>query len=61
MKFNKEFIKALNVEVSRELGWIHSREDIAREFVPEMAAGAEKYFDKTLKIGLSSVPMLMNS
>lgn len=61
MKFNKEFIKALNVEVSRELGWIHSREDIAREFVPEMAAGAEKYFDKTLKIGLSSVPQLMNS
>ena len=61
LKFNKEFIKALNVEVSRELGWIHSREDIAREFVPEMAAGAEKYFDKTLKIGLSSVPQLMNS
>lgn len=61
LKFNKEFIKALNVEVSRELGWIHNREDIAREFVPEMAAGAEKYFDKTLKIGLSSVPQLMNS
>lgn len=61
LKFNKEFIKALNVEVSRELGWIHSREDIAREFVPEMAKGAEKYFDKSLKISLSNVPALMNS
>lgn len=61
VKFNIEFIKALNVEVARELGWIHSREDIAREFTPEMAKGAEKYFDKTIKIGLSSVPMLMNS
>ncbi len=60
LKFNKEFIKALNVEVSRELGWIHSREDIAREFVPEMAKGAEKYFDKTLNIALSNVPALMN-
>lgn len=61
VKFNIEFIKALNVEVARELGWIHSKEDIAREFTPEMAKGAEKYFDKTIKIGLSSVPMLMNS
>lgn len=61
LKFNKEFIKALNVEVSRELGWIHSREDIAREFVPEMAKGAEKYFDKSLKIELSNAPALMNS
>jgi hypothetical protein len=61
VKFNIEFIKALNVVVARELGWIHSREDIAREFTPEMARGAEKYFDKTIKIGLSSVPMLMNS
>lgn len=60
LKFNKEFIKALNVEVSRELGWIHSAADIAREFVPEMAKGAEKYFDKSLKISLSNAPALMN-
>lgn len=44
IKFNKEFIKALNVEVSRELGWIHRKEDIAKEFTEEMAEGAEKYF-----------------
>lgn len=59
VKFNKEFIKALNVEVARELGWIHSREDIAREFIPEMAEGAEKYFDRHFQIGLSSVPLML--
>ena len=35
VKFNKEFIKALNVAVARILGWIHSAEDIAAEFTPE--------------------------
>lgn len=34
-------------------------QDFAREFVPDMAAGAEKYFDKTLRIGLNSFPQLM--
>ena len=59
IKFNKEFIKALNVEVARELGWIHSKEDIAREFTPEMAKGAEKYFDRTLQIGLTDAPLML--
>lgn len=59
IKFDKEFIKALNVEVARELGWIHSKEDIAREFVPEMAEGAEKYFDRTLQIGLTDAPLML--
>lgn len=44
IKFNKEFTKAMNVEVSRLLGWIRSKEDIAREFPEDMAKGAEKYF-----------------
>ncbi len=44
VKFNKEFTKALNVEVSRLLGWIRCKEDIAREFPEEIAKGAEKYF-----------------
>lgn len=43
-KFNKEFAKAINVEVSRLLGWIREKEDIAKEFPAEMAKGAEKYF-----------------
>ena len=59
IKFDKELMKALNVEVARELGWIHSREDIAREFVPEMAEGAEKYFDRTLQIGLTDAPLML--
>lgn len=44
IRFNKEFMKALNVEVGRLLGWIHKKEDIATEFPEEMAKGAEKYF-----------------
>ena len=44
IKFNKEFMKALNVECSRLLGWIQVKEDIAREFPEDMAKGAEKYF-----------------
>ena len=32
VKFNKEFTKAMNVEVSRILGWIKTKEDIAKEF-----------------------------
>lgn len=59
IKFNKEFMKALNVEAARELGWIHSREDIAKEFTPEMAEGAEKYFDRTLQIGLTDAPLML--
>lgn len=61
IKLNKEFIKALNVAVARELGWIHSRADIAREFTPEMAEGAEIYFDRTLKIDLASVPLMLGN
>lgn len=43
-KFDIEFTKALNVEVSRLLGWIRTKEDIKKEFPAEMAKGAEKYF-----------------
>jgi hypothetical protein len=58
IKLNKEFIKALNVIVARELGWIHSKQDIAKEFTDEMAAGAEKYFDNTVKLEFNNVPLL---
>ena len=44
IRFNKEFMKALNVEVGRLLGWLHSKEDIAKELPDDMAKGAEKYF-----------------
>ena len=45
IKFNIELMKALNVAVARKLGWIRKPSDIAQEFPPEMAKGAEQYFD----------------
>jgi len=45
IKFNIELMKALNVAVARKLGWIRKPSDIAQEFPPEMAKGAERYFD----------------
>lgn len=44
VKFDIEFTKAMNVEVSRLLGWIKDKEDIKKEFPTELAKGAEKYF-----------------
>ncbi len=61
IKFNKDFIRALNVEVSRELGWIQTKEDIAREFPDEMAKDAEQYFESTHQFSMTSFPALMNS
>lgn len=59
MRFNKEFTKAMNVEVSRLLGWIRSKEDIAREFPEELAKGAEKYFKANYTcIGTNGLLML---
>ena len=46
IKFSVELMKALNVAVAQRLGWIRKPEDIKKEFTPEMAAGAEKYFDR---------------
>jgi len=62
-KFSKEFMKALNVEASRLLGWIRSKEDIAAEFTPEMAEGAEKYFKVNAYIPLAgnNIPLLTSS
>lgn len=54
LKFDKELAKAINVEVSRLLGWIRSKEDIKNEFPDDMAKGAEKYF-KTQFTALQSV------
>lgn len=61
LKLNKNFTKAMNVEVSRLLGWIKSKEDIKKEFDEEMAKGAEKYFkvNKFIPIG-SNLPLLSN-
>ena len=65
VKFDIEFTKAMNVEVSRLLGWIRSKEDIKKEFPENLAAGAEKYFKQnysclgnTTKLLLTTRPAL---
>lgn len=60
VKFDMEFAKALNVECSRLLGWIRSKEDIKKEFPKELAKDAEKYFKTNNYISLTSnnIPML---
>ena len=59
IKFNMEFMKALNVAVARKLGWIHNAADIAREFTPEMADGAERYFDAFKGLSLEAGARLL--
>jgi hypothetical protein len=54
IKLDKEFAKAMNVEVSRLLGWIRNKSDIAEEFPEEMAKGAEKYFKANFSISLEN-------
>ena len=59
VKFNMEFMKALNVAVARKLGWIHKASDIASEFTPEMAQGAERYFDAFKGLSLETGARLL--
>ena len=59
IKFNIELMKALNVAVARKLGWIRKPSDIAQEFPPEMAKGAELYFDCFRLLDVSKVQMLL--
>ena len=59
VKFDMEFMKALNVEVSRLLGWIKTKDDIKKEFPEELAKGAEKYFKTNYTcLNVSSMPLL---
>ena len=53
LKLDKEFAKAMNVEVSRLLGWIRNKSDVEKEFPDVMAKGAEKYFKTNFSIGLT--------
>lgn len=54
IKLDIEFMKAINVEVARLLGWIRNKADIAEEFPEEMAKGAEKYFKTNFAISLEN-------
>ena len=59
IKFNIELMKALNVAVARKLGWIRKPSDIAQEFPPEMAKGAERYFDCFRLLDVAKVQNLL--
>jgi hypothetical protein len=59
LKLNIEFTKAMNVEVSRLLGWIRTKEDIKTEFTGEMAKGAEKYFKTNQQLLVSNGTKLL--
>ena len=59
VKFDIEFMKAMNVEVGRLLNWLRCKEDIQREFTDEMSKGAEKYFKSNyVCIGNNTIKML---
>lgn len=57
-KLDKEFCKAMNVEVSRLLGWIQNKEDILKEFPDELAEGAERYFGTSVSLIGSATKLL---
>jgi hypothetical protein len=59
IKFNIELMKALNVAVARKLGWIRKPSDLAQEFPPEMAKGAERYFDCFRLLDISNAQKLI--
>lgn len=59
IKLNKEFAKALNVEVSRLLGWIRCKEEISKEFPEELSKGAEKYFKTNQFVSLTNSGMFL--
>lgn len=54
IKLDIEFMKAMNVEVSRLLGWIRNKQDIEKEFPSEMAKGAEKYYGSQFSFSLTN-------
>lgn len=53
IKFEKEFMKAMNVEASRLLKWVETAEDVKKEF-PSEYKGAEKYFKVNKYISLEN-------
>lgn len=54
IKLDKEFAKAMNVEVSRLLGWIRNKSDIVKEFPDEMVKGADKYFKANYSVCITN-------
>lgn len=54
VKFDIEFAKAMNITVSKLLGWIRTKEDVKKEFPENMVKNIEKYFNINMSIGLDN-------
>lgn len=54
VKFDIEFAKALNITVSRLLGWIRTADEAKREFPEDMTKNIEKYFNINMSISLNN-------
>lgn len=61
IKFNKEFIKAINIEASRLLGWVKDWSDVEREFEEDLKQEDEKYFNinKAFKVENNNILFLL--
>lgn len=62
IKFNKKFIKAINIEASRLLGWVKDWSEVKEEFNEELNEEDESYFkvNKNFNIENENVLKLLN-
>lgn len=58
IKMDIEFSKAFNVEASRLLGWIRSKEDIKKDFNLKHLKDCEKYYKSNIQLPLNNQLML---
>ena len=59
IRFNQQFLKALNIEASRLLGWIHNKNDVKTEFATEIEdEDIDAYFNSTHELNLNNTLLL---
>jgi hypothetical protein len=59
LRFNQQFVKALNIEASRLLGWIHNKSDIKAEFETEIEdEDIDAHFNSTPELNSSNTLLL---
>lgn len=61
LRFNMEFLKCFNIEVSRLKKWVHNKEEVMREFDDGIKPSEEefdKFFNSLNQISVSDVKLL---
>ena len=58
-KFEKEFIKAFNIEAARLFGWINEPQDILNEFEDITQEDVDKYFKKSFTLDINNKQLLL--